>query len=226
VASNLLLFAAFVFSMFIMSLNYRKKRKRIVFFGDSITAQGASAGGYITRILQRLTEEGIEDNYELAAAGVSGDKIYDLYLRLEEDVLSKGADLVVIYIGINDVWDKKAKLTGTELHKFEQFYIAMIKRFMAAGIKPVLCTLSVIGESSDPFNEFNEELDVYSDVIRKLATENDFPVIDLRKAFVAYNLVNNPNNLEQGILTADTVHLNNTGNQLVADEMWKVLQHC
>jgi lysophospholipase L1-like esterase len=102
----------------------------------------------------------------------------------------------------------------------------MIKRFMAAGIKPVLCTLSVIGESSDPFNEFNEELDVYSDVIRKLATENDFPVIDLRKAFVAYNLVNNPNNLEQGILTADTVHLNNTGNQLVADEMWKVLQHC
>jgi lysophospholipase L1-like esterase len=31
-------------------------------------------------------------------------------------------------------------------------------------------------------------------------------------------------NDEYGILTFDKVHLNNNGNQLVAEEMWRVLQ--
>jgi lysophospholipase L1-like esterase len=39
-----------------------------------------------------------------------------------------------------------------------------------------------------------------------------------------YNLKNNPNNDEKNILTTDRVHLNDAGNQLVADEMWAVLK--
>jgi len=39
-----------------------------------------------------------------------------------------------------------------------------------------------------------------------------------------YNKQNNPDNKESGILTTDRVHLNDKGNQLVADEMWKVLK--
>ena len=225
VANNLLLFALFVFSMFMMSLNYRKKKKKIVFFGDSITEQGALAGGYIPRILQILREQGIEDKYELTGAGVSGDKIYDLYLRLEDDVLSKGADVVVIYIGTNDVWDKKIKFTGTDVNTFKTFYDSIINKLVSAAIKVVVCTPAVIGEVSNATNEFNEDLDVYSSVIRKLASDNGLLLIDLRKAFLAYNNQNNFENAKQGILTVDSVHLNNKGNQLVAEEMWKVMQN-
>ncbi|HEX8356533.1 MAG TPA: GDSL-type esterase/lipase family protein [Segetibacter sp.] len=224
-AAKLFLLAAFVFSMFMMSLNYRKKKKKIVFLGDSITEQGATAGGYITRILQKLREDRIEEDYELTGAGVWGDKIYDLYLRLDDDVLAKGADVVVVYIGINDVWDKKAKGTGTEVGKFEEFYAAITEKLKAALIKVVLCTPTVIGENMAALEEFSGELDLYSDVVRKLASENEFPVIDLRKAFVAYNQANNVEDKKEGILTTDGVHLNSKGNQLVADEMWTVLQH-
>ncbi|HAH59290.1 MAG TPA: G-D-S-L family lipolytic protein, partial [Bacteroidales bacterium] len=37
------------------------------------------------------------------------------------------------------------------------------------------------------------------------------------------NLNHNPRNLEKGILTTDGVHLNPTGNKLVADAMMEVL---
>jgi len=49
-------------------------------------------------------------------------------------------------------------------------------------------------------------------------------LIDLRKIFLAYNVANNPENKTKGILTTDGVHLNAKGNQLVADEMWKVIK--
>ena len=207
-----------------MSLNYRKNRKKIVFFGDSITEQGAKAGGYINRILHQLKEYAINDDYELVGAGVFGDKIYDLYLRIEEDILAKGADIVVIYIGVNDVWDKVAKLTGTEPEKFKGFYKAIIEKFLAASIKVVVCTPTLIGENI-PDNKYNNELDMYSDIVKSLAQNYDLAVVDLRKAFIEYNVAHNFENKEQGILTIDKVHLNDKGNQLVAEEIWKVLQN-
>ena len=54
--------------------------------------------------------------------------------------------------------------------------------------------------------------------------KNELPIVDLRKAFLEHNLKNNPDNKDRGILTTDRVHLNARGNQLVADEMWKVIK--
>jgi isoamyl acetate esterase len=48
-------------------------------------------------------------------------------------------------------------------------------------------------------------------------------LIDLRKTFLEYEEANNPDNKESGILTTDRVHLNDKGNQLLADEMMKAL---
>lgn len=42
-------------------------------------------------------------------------------------------------------------------------------------------------------------------------------LVDLRKAFLDYNLKYNTENKESGILTTDRVHLNSKGNQIVAD---------
>jgi len=207
-----------------MSINHKRRRKKIVFFGDSITEQGMKYGGYIKILQQMLVNAGIEEDYELAGAGISGDKVYDLFLRIEEDVLAKGADIVVIFVGINDVEHKFTKLTGTEITRFEAFYIAIIEKLLSVGIKVVLCTPAVIGENPSFSNKEDEEIDLYSDLIRMLAEKYQLPVIDLRKVFVNYNLASNPEYKEQGILTTDRVHLNHKGNQLVAEEMWKVVK--
>ncbi|MDZ7935168.1 MAG: hypothetical protein U5M51_09435 [Emticicia sp.] len=48
-------------------------------------------------------------------------------------------------------------------------------------------------------------------------------MIDLRKEFIGYNLKSNATNKESGILTTDRVHLNEIGNQFVADLMMKAV---
>ncbi|MFC0775826.1 SGNH/GDSL hydrolase family protein [Terrimonas alba] len=199
------------------------KKTKIVFFGDSITQAGVSQGGYIDRIQNYLSQQSLQEKYELAGAGIGGNKVYDLYLRMEDDVLAKDPQVVVIYVGINDVWHKTSSGTGTDLDKYEKFYVAIIKKLQAKNIKVAVCTPSVIGEKKNNANPQDADLEKYSAVIRKLATTYNCILIDLRAAFTQYEKENNAEDKESGILTTDRVHLNEKGNQLVADEMIKAL---
>ncbi|MEO6404553.1 MAG: GDSL-type esterase/lipase family protein [Ferruginibacter sp.] len=200
-----------------------QQKKRVIFFGDSITEQAVQPGGFITRMNESLEKNNLQSKYELIGAGVSSNKIYDLYLRLENDVLSKNPEVVVIFIGVNDVWHKRLLGTGTDADKFETFYNAMLKRMTDKNIKVIICTPAVIGERTDVSNVLDGELNKYCNIIREIAAVHKMPLVDLRKIFTAYDLANNPENKEKGILTTDGVHLNERGNQLVADEMWKLI---
>jgi isoamyl acetate esterase len=199
------------------------KKEKIVFFGDSITQAGVNKGGYIDRLQTFINQRSLQEKYELAGAGIGGNKVYDLYLRMEDDVLSKDPQTVVIYVGINDVWHKTSHGTGTDIDKYEKFYVAIIKKLQAKKIKVVVCTPSVIGEKKNNANPQDTDLEKYSAVIRKLATTYNCTLIDLRAAFAQYEKENNTEDKEAGILTGDRVHLNEKGNQLVADEMIKGL---
>jgi len=200
------------------------KKKRVIFFGDSITAAGVKPGGYIVKLDSMIALQGKAEQYELIGAGISGNKVYDLFLRLEDDVLAKEPDVVVIYIGVNDVWHKRTSGTGTDVDKFEKFYQAIINKLKAKNIKVILCTPAAIGEKTDFSNPLDGDLNEYSKIIRNIAQKNNLSLVDLRKAFLDHDLKNNPDNKTNGILTSDGVHLNAKGNQFVADEMWKVLQ--
>ena len=116
----ILLLAAIFASMSFVA----QKKLKVIFFGDSITEAGVKPGGYINKIDSLCKLDSKQDSYEFVGAGVSGNKVYDLYLRLEDDVLSKNPDVVVIYIGVNDVWHKASRGTGTDPDKFERFYNA------------------------------------------------------------------------------------------------------
>jgi len=223
--NKLILLAVFVVSMLLMAFNYTKNKKRkVVFFGDSITQAGIRPGGYIKLMDTILQQEGMQDNFELVGAGVGGDKIYDLYLRMEEDVLKQNPDIVLIYVGVNDVWHKASSGTGTDFNKFGRFYEALVNKLLAAGIKVIVCTPAVIGEGIDNSNQQDGDLNLYSNWLRSFTAKNNLPLVDLRSAFIQYNLKNNPLNKESGVLTVDKVHLTPAGNKLVADEMWKAIK--
>ncbi|AKD55962.1 SGNH/GDSL hydrolase family protein [Spirosoma radiotolerans] len=195
------------------------KPTRVVFFGDSITQAGVNPGGYIDRLKKMLPAE----QFELVGAGIGGNKIYDLFLRMDDDVLAKQPDVVIVWVGVNDVWHKASFGTGTDPDKFVKFYEAVIRKLQAANAKVMLCTPATIGEKTDFSNQQDGDLNQYSQLIRDLAKRQNIPLIDLRKAFLDYNLKNNPENKEKGILTTDRVHLNEAGNQLVAEQMQKAL---
>lgn len=200
------------------------KKKKIILFGDSITQQGERPGGYIPKLDSLSRLDRLNENFEWVGKGIGGNRVYDLFYRFQEDVLDEKPDIVVVYIGINDVWHKTTSGTGTEFKKFGAFYDKMITKMKAQGIQPVMCTPSVIGEYNDDTNLQDGDLNFYAKWIREYAAQHNIPLIDLRKAFMNYLDKNNPKNEEKGILTTDRVHLNEAGNLLVAQEMWKVLK--
>ena len=219
---SIALLTLFVALTILTSFTTRRSQK-VVFFGDSITQQGAKPGGYIVKITETLAQKNLSSDYELTGAGIGGNKVYDLYLRMDDDVLSQNPDIVFIWVGVNDVWHKTMYGTGTDIDKFEKFYTAIINKLLDRHIRVILCTPAVIGEKTDFTNQQDGDLNAYSQVVRNLAQKFHCGLVDLREIFHTYELRNNPGNKESGILTVDRVHLNETGNQLVADKMLEAL---
>jgi lysophospholipase L1-like esterase len=203
--------------------SFRPKTQKVIFFGDSITEMGAKPGGYIVRMKDALEKKGMGSEYDLIGAGIGGNKVYDLYLRMDDDVLAQNPDIVFIWVGVNDVWHKVTSGTGTDPNKFEKFYIAIINKLLDRHIRTILVTPAVIGEKTDFTNQQDGDLNAYTQIIRNLAQKFHCGLVDLRETFHTYDLRNNPGNKESGILTVDKVHLNDAGNQLVADTMLAAL---
>jgi isoamyl acetate esterase len=203
-----------------------KKGDRIVFLGDSITQAGAGKKGYVTLVKQSLDKGHADLGVEVIGAGISGNKVPDLQARLDRDVLKKKPTIVVIYIGINDVWHgEKDPKRGTSAEKYEAGLKDVIGRIQKSGARVLLCTPSVIGEKADGSNKNDKKLDEYSDLSRKVAKELKVPVCDLRKAFIDRLKKDNKEGKAKGILTGDGVHLNDAGNRLVADAILEALDN-
>jgi lysophospholipase L1-like esterase len=195
---------------------------RVVFLGDSITQGGAGPGGYITLFREALEKNHPDLKVEVIGAGISGNKVPDLEKRLERDVLAKKPSVVVIYIGINDVWHSQSG-RGTPPDAYEAGLKSIIARIKEAGARPVLCTASVIGEKTDGSNDLDKMLDEYCEISRGVAKATEVQLIDLRAAFLKHLKEHNQDNKDRGILTSDRVHLNAAGNKFVAEQMLTAL---
>ena len=195
-------------------------KKQVVFLGDSITQSGRTLEfGFIN-----LLEESVDsERFNLIGKGVSGDKVSDLLVRYENDVLAQNPDIVFIYIGINDVWHTYDLGKGSDIDFYEKGLRKIIADIKRRGSKIVLCTHTVIGESLTFEDELeskrDRELDAFSGVVRNLSSEFNTELLDLRTIFKDYLIENNKNNSYQDFLTNDGVHLNEAGNKLVADNM-------
>lgn len=205
-----------------------KDGETIVFLGDSITQQGAGPTGYVTLFRETLEKTRPDSGIKVIGAGIGGHKVPDLESRLDKDVLSHKPNVVVIYIGINDVWhwrkNKEGVMAGgTTKELFESGLKDIIAKLNTAGARVILCTPSVIGEKHDGTNERDAMLEEYAAISRKVATDTNSQLVDLRKAFIDHLKANNPDNLPKGILTGDGVHLNPAGNAFVAAEMGKAI---
>ncbi len=199
-----------------------KQGDRIVFLGDSITAGGVREKGFVTIVSQTLAKQRGALGIEVIGAGISGNKVTDCQKRLQRDVLDRSPTVVVIYIGINDVWhwDRDA---GTTKEDFEKGLQDLVHRCRDAGSHVILCTPSVIGEKTDGANRLDAMLDEYSNISRRVAEQSGAELLDLRARFLTQLKAQNPTNLEKGVLTTDGVHLNDAGNRFVADCMLAAL---
>lgn len=217
----LLLFASGGLLLTLLVAARTTERKRVIFFGDSITEAGAKPGGYI-QMMKTMVDT---SQYELVGAGISGNKVTDLQARIQRDVLDKNPDVVMVYIGINDVWHfyKFEGTTGTEADRYEAGLRDVARQIQEQGATVVFCTPTVIGEDPNSDSEENARLAQYADIVRNVAKDTDSPLCDLREAYSTYLEENNPDKAYEGILTTDGVHMNEAGNTFLAERMKECL---
>jgi lysophospholipase L1-like esterase len=184
-----------------------KGGQKVAFMGDSITAGGwGSPGGYV-----RLVIAGLEANGVKAApvpVGISGHKSNQMLERLKRDVLDKKPDWMTLSCGVNDVWHGA---NGVPLDKYKANITAIIDQCQAAGVKVMILTATVIGEELE--NDNNKKLAPYNEFLRGLASEKKCLLADLNGMFQE---VIKASAKPGRVLTSDGVHMNPTGDQLMA----------
>jgi len=189
--------------------------ERVAFLGDSITQSGAEPGGYVDLLRRALGEH--RPAARVIPAGISGNRVPDLLARLRADVIDRGATLVLVYIGINDVWHSLSG-RGTPAEEYEAGLRRAVRELRASGAAVVLATPSVIGERPAGENQLDALLADYSERSRRVAAEEGATLCDLARAFRAHLALFGTPGAESGALTTDGVHLNGAGNVLVATE--------
>ena len=209
-----------IITLFSACLNIQRRHK-IIFFGDSITYNGLNwKYGFINEIDSIIQSKGFEFRYQLEGAGEIRNRVGDLYNRLDKDVIQYNPDLVIIYIGINDVNNGNPEIESSD---FEKTYCSIIEQLIKNNIKVIICTPTVIGDLPNSKNPKDKYLDAYSTIIKGISKRYPVSVCDLRSTFANYINKTNVENKDVGILTVDGVHLNRMGNFLVAQDMWKVI---
>lgn len=183
----------------------------IVLLGDSITEQAFAGSGYAVQLKSAFP------NWQFVNSGRSGEKTDDLLLRLDSDVLAWSPSLVVLMIGINDVWHRmNTGFAEGDLLAFQDNLMKIVER-LSGQVPVLLCTTTVIGES--PESPGNRLLKDVNDAIHRMGVISNVTIVDVNQVFLA--ACANPGHER---LTRDGVHLTDEGNALVAGELNKALR--
>ena len=204
-----------------------KAGQKIAIYGDSITMQG----GYVKMMAKALAlsdrTKGLK--VTLFKHGLNGGRVPTVLAgkcpwgklggTMAELLDKDKADVVVIFLGINDVWHGKK---GTNPKDFRSGLKKMVEMARRAGAKVVLATPTMIGEKPGGKNPLDKKLDEYARITRELAGAEKCTLVDLRKVFTGYIEKNNTTKDAKGnfprskILTYDGVHMLPAGNDLLA----------
>ncbi len=187
-----------------------KNGDSVAFLGDSITQQGWGSCGYVRMCEAAFKANGLD--VKIFPAGISGHKSNNMLERLQRDVLSKKPAYMTLSCGVNDVWHGK---NGVPLPQYKENITAIVERTLAAGVKPIVLTATMIYEDAE--GAFNKQLVPYNEFLRTLAKEKGLVLVDLdaemRKLVAEFRA---KTGCKYNLLTVDGVHMNFLGNRMMA----------
>ncbi|MCQ6559339.1 SGNH/GDSL hydrolase family protein [Paenibacillus mendelii] len=184
--------------------------QKIVFIGDSITDCGRKddpeniGGGYVRVVRDYLSIVRPEISLQVENRGISGETILDLKARWNEDVIELQPDWLSISIGINDEWK------NVSCDDFRDTYRELLVETKSkTGSSLIVMETTILSEDSNDGK--NERLLPYNRIIREVAAEFEAILVPQYQSFTAYLRE------QRGkTLTVDQVHMNSTGNLLMA----------
>jgi lysophospholipase L1-like esterase len=192
--------------------------KTTIGFGDSITygflyKQPYPEFGYIPRLLTKLQEEIYEDA-NLINEGVGGTKTYEAIQRIDEVILTHGAQNLLFHYGTNDILHVNEVTTAEVVDNIAY----MIDRVLDFGMTPVLSTLIPRNTIAADGIYLERALDICTG-IRELARERGVSLVDFWRLFSHHP----EGDGGYWALMSDNVHPSEKGYQLMAESWHQVL---
>jgi lysophospholipase L1-like esterase len=157
----------------------------VLFQGDSITDAGrdrertsepnddrALGKGYAWLAAAEMLVDAPEADYKFYNRGVSGNKVFQLAERWQDDCLELKPNVLSILIGVNDVWHNlNGNYDGT-VEKYETDYKALVARTKGAlpDVKLVICEPFVL-KTGNVDDKWFPEFDGYRAAAARVAEE-------------------------------------------------------
>ncbi len=189
---------------------------KILFQGDSVTDAGRNREdihhlgyGYAVRTAPLIQAAFPDVEFEFVNLGISGNRTSDLVARLQSDVCDIDADVVILLIGVNDVWHHFDFNIETTPAQFESNLTTVLSAVRQNGAKLLMMEPFMLYGSNK--ENMYEELDEKIRIIRQLAQSNADAYLPLQAIFAA-ETVKTPFTA----FSDDGVHPNASGSDYIA----------
>lgn len=189
---------------------------KIIFFGDSITDAGRDrenpndlGHGFVLFAANKLRLLFPEKELQILNKGIGGDRTAELLKRIEKDVVAEKPDLVVLLVGINDVW---RRMDGGDVTTEEQFranYKKLAETIQNTGAKLILIESFLLDVASK--RNFRPYVDAFNKIIREIA-DGKIPLVPMDEIFRGLSQDISPDKF-----AADGVHPTHRGCRYVAN---------
>jgi len=205
----------------------------ILFQGDSITdanrsrerageanLQPALGSGYAWLAASGLLVERPSDELRIFNRGISGNKVFQLRDRWQEDCLALAPDVLSILIGVNDIWHARGGGYDGTVEIYERDYDALLARTRAAlpEVELVVCEPFVLRCGAIDDSWF-PEFDGYRAAARRVADAHRATWVAFQSMFDEATRYAPPEHWAK-----DGVHPSSAGAALMAQTWLKAVQ--
>jgi len=188
------------------------ERITFVALGDSLTygfapfGRGLPYTSYLDNmVIVEQGRRGLGDvDFVFVNHGVNGDTTMGMLSRLESEVAPIGADYVIVWGGINDLFGGRSP--SEVMENLRKIYA----RARELGIEPVACTLTSITRK----NPVGPRIWELNDLIGEHCAENRVRMVDL------FGATSDESGLLMEGYSSDGAHLNAEGNRRVASAVY------
>ncbi len=183
---------------------------RLLFVGDSITDAGrdrtdpASLGeGYVSLVAKEV------DDAVVLNRGIGGDRAVDLERRWAIDVVPAAADVLTVYVGVNDTWRRFDADDPTSADDFESTY----RRLLDAVDVPRLILVEPFLVPVRPEQDaWLEDLDGKRAAVARIGADRGAVVVPLHRLMTQAAAEHGPE-----AIAYDGVHPTAAGARVIAD---------
>ncbi len=151
---------------------------KILFQGDSITDAGRDrndphdlGNGYPKYAAAMIADAFPNMDFEFLNLGISGNRTENLLDRMQEDLIDVQPDLVSVLLGINDVWHRHSHGIETTDRQFEENYRKILQRIREETNAKIVLILPFLLPSPDGKEQWSEEVQRVTAIVRRLASE-------------------------------------------------------